>query len=65
MSMNVHPDYGFVRRERVCPLCLGPKDLGLVCCWGCYRSRDVKHCNPEAEAIIAKREIDLIMREAS
>jgi hypothetical protein len=48
-----------VRRGFTCPLCLGPKDAGLVVCWPC--NREQKNANhgaysERAEATIAEFE---------
>lgn len=48
MTDNPH-----VRASTVCPLCSGFKSQGLVACWPCYRSSDLKYGNPAAEAKIA------------
>ena len=41
-----------VRSHPVCPLCYGPKGVGLVACWACYRARGLRNGNPQAEASI-------------
>ena len=48
-----------VRASFVCPLCAGPKDSGLLCCWGCFRARAMRNGNTEAERIIAAAEVKL------
>ena len=49
--MDDHPR---VRASRICPLCDGPKAVGLVACQPCYH--DLRPINPEAEALIDERE---------
>lgn len=51
-----HPE---VRASVVCPLCLGPKDTGLICCWSCYRSKELRYGNPEAEQSLNEAEFEL------
>ena len=36
------PDYHYVRDLTTCPLCNGVKTTGLLVCWPCYRSHDVR-----------------------
>ena len=36
-------DFPNIRNNSVCPLCAGPKAIGLVTCWPCYRSRDGRY----------------------
>jgi hypothetical protein len=45
-------DHLLTRNGAVCPLCQGPKDKGLVTCWGCYRRHDLRNGNAKAAAII-------------
>lgn len=52
-------DNPLVRRSYTCPLCLDPKDSGLVVCWPCHRQQkmDNNGCySADAEARIAKVE---------
>lgn len=45
-------DNQYVRASKVCPLCYGVKSIGIVACWPCYRSHDLKYGNEAAEATI-------------
>jgi hypothetical protein len=53
-------DNPHVRRDVICPLCLGDKDDGLVACWPCYRKHlkgsDTEPERVKAERVIAERE---------
>lgn len=53
---NAHPR---LRASLICPLCGGPKDKGLVCCWHCYRSYALRDGNPEAEARLVQTEEEI------
>lgn len=49
--------YPLVRASRTCPLCNGRKDDGLIVCWTCYRSHDVRNgLTPSDAAIIGHAE---------
>jgi hypothetical protein len=48
-----------VRKSIQCPLCSGPKPIGLIACWPCYRKEELKYGNAVAEQIIAAREGEL------
>lgn len=56
-------DFPFVRSSPICPLCGESKDAGAICCWFCYRERNLREGNEEAEALIA--EADARMRLSS
>lgn len=43
-------DYPHLRAAGTCPLCAKAKPSGLVCCWPCYRSHNVRYGNGWAEA---------------
>jgi hypothetical protein len=46
-------DFPNTRRNTVCPLCVGPKDTGLVTCWTCYRHYGLRYyTSPERQAAI-------------
>ncbi len=50
-------DFERVRAYTVCPMCLKPKDRGLVVHWGrCYRESGFKDGTPEANAIVQRFE---------
>jgi hypothetical protein len=53
-------DYPQVRAQRVCPLCQGAKETGLVACWPCYRTYELRYGNAAAEQIIAQAEDRLL-----
>jgi len=53
-------DNPHIRQITTCPVCGGFKDKGLVTCWSCYRSHNLKYGNPRCETIIAEYERDLI-----
>lgn len=60
--MDWNDQKGKVRMDKVCPLCLEPKDVGLIVCWPCHRSQ--KHHNDgdyskRAKAVIEARDIAL------
>ena len=46
-----------VRSNLICPLCGSNKVVGLICCWRCFRERDMRNGNKEAEALIAEAEV--------
>ena len=46
-------DNPFVRDCNVCPLCNGPKSIGLIACWPCFRKHDMRNGNRDAEERIA------------
>jgi hypothetical protein len=46
-----------------CPICLGPKDRGLVACWYCFKTSGLKQCAPRAEKIVADFEAFLESQE--
>lgn len=48
-----HP---LTRKSHACPLCDGPKDIGLIACWSCYREYRLRNGNADAEAMIAQHE---------
>ena len=52
-------DNPLVRASDSCPLCDGLKPVGNVACWPCYRNAEMRHGNPVAEKIIARREATL------
>jgi len=52
-------DYPHVRSSSICPLCGEYKETGLVVCWSCYRARDMRYGNVEAESLIAQAEAKL------
>ena len=57
-------DESYVRSDYTCPLCLGPKDRGLVLCWPCHRSE--KEANGGGYSAFAERRIaatDKLLRE--
>jgi hypothetical protein len=49
-------DNPYVRRSKVCPLCDGHKDTGLVACWSCFKARGMRYGNKDAEKIIERTE---------
>ena len=49
-------DHPRVRAADNCPLCGGAKNAGLVACWPCYRSRDLRGGNAVAERLIDQAE---------
>ena len=50
-------DYPRVRADSVCPTCYGAKDHGLVVCWECFRSQDMRDgLTPGATRSVALRE---------
>ena len=49
-------DYPNVRLGKVCPLCRGYKDAGLVACWRCYHALGLRYGNAEAEELIKEAE---------
>lgn len=58
-------DNPLIRAGTVCPLCDGPKNVGLVACWDCYRSQELKYGNPDAEALLDQREAELAGKVAA
>lgn len=50
-------DFPKVRAHHVCPVCNGPKDLGLIACWPCFRNRGVK--TGQMEKVLEAREAEL------
>ncbi len=46
-----------VRSSLICPLCGSNKEVGTICCWRCYRERDMRRGNTEAEAVIAEADV--------
>ena len=47
------PDHPLTRGFTVCPICLKPKDRGLVVHWGrCYRESGFKDGTPEVNAVV-------------
>lgn len=54
-------DFPLVRSSLICPLCRKNKEVGLVCCWHCYRKRDMRNGNKEAEALIAEADAELML----
>ena len=55
----VYPDSPRVRASRICPLCGGAKDNGLICCWRCYHVYGLRDGNNTAEQKIADEEMRL------
>ena len=58
------PNESYVRADYTCPLCIGPKDTGLVLCWPCHRSE--KRANGGGYSAFAERRIaatDKLLRE--
>ena len=53
-------DYPHIRQTKMCPICKGEKDQGLVACWSCYRVHGLKWGNAAAERIIARCEVELV-----
>jgi len=49
-------DHRFVRADTSCPLCQGPKAVGLVACWRCYGIYELRYGNPWAEEAIDSRD---------
>ncbi len=56
-------DFPRVRSSLICPLCGKHKEIGLLCCWHCYRARDMRNGNKEAEAVIAETNAKLMHDE--
>lgn len=45
--------YDALRAVTQCPLCHGYKDTGLVACWPCYRTHDMRNqLRPATRAIL-------------
>lgn len=40
-------DFPNIRHSRQCPLCLKPKDKGLIVCWTCYREHSFRAGIPD------------------
>jgi hypothetical protein len=49
-------DHPLVRKSHTCPLCLGPKDTGLVACWPCFREHDMRNGSQAADDTLDARE---------
>ena len=54
------PDHPNLRAQRICPLCGGSKDVGLVVCWPCYRAYDLRNGNPEVGRLLDLAEFSSI-----
>lgn len=52
-------DYPHVRSSTICPLCQEHKDAGLVVCWSCYRTWNLRYGNAEAESLLGHAEAKL------
>jgi len=52
-------DFPNVRTSAFCPLCDKHKDDGLLVCWSCYKTHDLRYGNPDAEVLIARVESKL------
>jgi len=46
-----------VRKGKVCPLCSGSKQEGLIACWSCYHAKGLRYGNEEAEQTIKRFEL--------
>ena len=53
-KMKIQIDNENVRASNYCPLCNGRKEVGLVACWPCYRSYNLRQGNPWAEEKIER-----------
>jgi hypothetical protein len=49
-------DHPRVRASERCPLCGGPKTVGLIACWNCYNQENLRDGNALAEAIFDNAE---------
>lgn len=52
-------DHPLIRASTICPLCIGSKDTGLLVCWPCYRSENLRNGNAAADAKIDYEEARL------
>jgi hypothetical protein len=53
MSFEPALDYPILRKLKWCALCEGPKDLGLVVCWSCWRAFNFRHgVHPKIERVL-------------
>ena len=60
LELGPNLDFPHVRHSLLCPLCDGPKVLGLVACWPCYREFNLRYGTPKAAAeMIRAREAEL------
>lgn len=50
--MKLTADHPLVRASNSCPLCNGPKPVGLVACWPCYHETNMRYGNATSEAMI-------------
>jgi len=57
-------DYPYVRANAFCQLCGGEKETGTLVCWSCYRAKEMRYGNAEAEIIIEQAE-DRMMKQDS
>ena len=55
-------DHLLIRATTICPLCGAAKDTGLICCWACFRSENMRNGNSTADAKIDYEEARLAAR---
>ncbi len=60
--MDTKPDHPRIRASNICPFCGGQKNTGLVCCWACFSSTELRNGNPDAEKQLDEREAELAGR---
>jgi hypothetical protein len=56
-------DNPLTRSGFTCPICLGPKDRGLVACWYCFKTSGLKNGEPHAEQVVSDFEAFLESQE--
>jgi len=49
---RIEHDHPRTRAGWTCPICTGPKDAELVCCWPCFHSSGLKNGDPAAEQML-------------
>lgn len=58
-------DYPYVRANAVCQLCGGGKEPGTLVCWSCYRAKEMRYGNAEAEIIIEQAEARMMKQDSN
>lgn len=51
-----HPS---LRKQTLCPICKGFKDLKLICYWECYHKHGLRYRNKAIDRVLDEAEIEL------
>lgn len=56
-------DHPLVRKSGVCPVCTLPKGDGLVVCWSCYGTHNLRNGNTAVDKILDVTEEHLVLAQ--